>query len=161
MKATIETPSGTAMTLASAEARLAELDLSMIRMKIADPIEGKGWSEAQLDVAEQEYRRFLALHLMYPESEIVPCELVDEMWHAHILDTMAYADDCQRIFGFFLHHFPYFGLRGPDDAANLVDAYDATLERYMATFGEPPQGVWRPAEAMKCVRKACKPQKCK
>ena len=42
---------------------LAMLDLSMVRLKLADPLEGKGWDDAQLDLAEQEYRRFLALNL--------------------------------------------------------------------------------------------------
>lgn len=43
--------------------------------------------------------RLLALRLAYPEVDIVPCRLVDEMWHRHILDTQAYAEDCERIFG--------------------------------------------------------------
>ena len=47
----------------------------------------------------------------------VPCKLVDELWHAHILDTRAYRDDCYRIFGFFYDHYPYFGLRDAADAA--------------------------------------------
>jgi hypothetical protein len=102
----------------------------MVRMKLADPVEGKGWVESELDLAEREYRRFLALHLMYPGSDVVPCHLVDEVWHAHILDTQAYALDCQALFGSFLHHFPYFGLRGADDAANLMAAYDDTVTRY-------------------------------
>lgn len=148
----------------TAEAALCELDqldLSMVRMKLADPIEGKGWSDSELDAAEREYRRFLALHLMYPGADVVPCHLVDEVWHAHILDTQAYARDCDAIFGSFLHHFPYFGLRGADDAANLMAAYDVTVDRYVDAFGEPPAGVWRPVEASKCKRTNCHPQKCK
>jgi hypothetical protein len=69
--------------------------------------------------------------------------------------------DCERIFGFFLHHFPYFGMRGEEDAADLHAAYDETIELYRAAFGKLPAGVWRPEDSMKCGRKACKPQKCK
>jgi len=141
--------------------QLAGLDVSMIRLKLADPHEGKGWDDAQLDLAEQEYRRFLALQLMHPTTEVVPCHLVDEIWHQHILDTHAYAEDCQRIVGFFLHHFPYFGMRGEQDAADLMDAYGSTLDRYQRNFGEPPAGVWRPEQSTSCGRKNCKPQKCK
>lgn len=159
MSSTIE-----AQTESSAEealVRLASLDLSMIRLKLADPVEGKGWNAQQLDLAEQEYRRFLALHLMYSEDAIVPCGLVDDIWHQHILDTRAYAQDCDNIFGAFLHHFPYFGMRGEQDAAQLIFAYDTTLDRYTAAFGQPPTGVWRPEDAMGCSRTNCKPQKCR
>ena len=66
----------------------------------------------------------------------MPCTFVDEVWHAHILDTQAYGDDCQAAFGFFLHHFPYFGMRDEQDAEDLRTAYDDTLDRYEAAFGE-------------------------
>lgn len=145
--------------------KLDVIDLSMVRMKLADPEEGKGWAIDQIDLAEQEYRRFLALHLMYPEMAVVPCHLVDEVWHAHILDTQAYAVDCERVFGFFLHHFPYFGMRGEQDAADLLDAYEATLQRYREHWGEPTAGVWVSEDSSKCHRQSCrtqcKPQKCR
>lgn len=163
MTATI--PSTPTMSPAEALQRLADLDLAMIRMKLADPDEGKGWDPARLDTAEREYRRFLALHLMYPETAVVPCHLVDEIWHAHILDTQAYAADCETVFGFFLHHFPYFGMRDEQDAADLEDAYADTLNRYRAAWGEPTEGTWVSAGAASCKRRQCrtqcKPQKCR
>jgi hypothetical protein len=144
-------------------ARVDELlDLSNIRMKLADPDEGKGYGGPYLDTMEQEYRRFLALHLAYPDMDVVPCKIVDEMWHQHILDTAAYRDDCDAIFGFYLDHFPYFGMRGDDDARALHEAYAQTLERYRAAFGEPPADTWIVVDASSsCKRTACKPQKCK
>jgi len=81
---------------------------------------------------------FLALHLAYPEMDVVPCKIVDEMWHQHILDTAAYREDCEAIFGRFLDHFPHFGMRGEDDARALEDAYVETIDRYREAFGEPP-----------------------
>jgi hypothetical protein len=33
--------------------KLDAIDLSMVRMKLADPEEGKGWTDAQLDLAER------------------------------------------------------------------------------------------------------------
>jgi hypothetical protein len=149
------------LTAEEALARVDTIDLSMIRMKLADPHEGKGWSDKELDVAEREYRCFLALHLMYPEMAVVPCGLVDVVWHAHILDTQAYAPDCERVFGFFLHHFPYFGMRGEQDATDLMDAYDLTVARYTDAFGTPAEGVWRPEQSASCKRTNCKPQRCR
>jgi hypothetical protein len=139
----------------------AVLDLSGIRVKLADPEEGKGYSDSELDLREGEYRKFLALHLAYPQDEIVPCKLVDEFWHTHILDTRAYHQDCDVIFGEYLHHFPYFGMRGEDDAQALQDAYTGTLDRYWEAFGEPPVGTWVSEDASKCSRTNCKPTKCR
>jgi len=137
------------------------LDLGNVRMKLADTEEGAGLAIDQIDLMEQEYRKFLALQLLYPGADIVPCEIVDEMWHRHILDTAAYREDCDAIFGQFLDHFPYFGMRGEADAQALNDAYVETLERYLATFGEPPPETWISSDAARCTRKACKPQKCR
>lgn len=148
------------MSADEAMRRLQVLDLEMVRQKLADPEEGKGWSAEELDLAEREYRRFLALHLMYPGTAVVPCGFVDEVWHAHILDTQAYGPNCQEVFGFFLHHFPYFGMRGEQDAADLRSAYDLTLDRYEAAFGEPAAEAWQGMSSAKC-RTKCKPMKCK
>jgi len=137
------------------------LDLSGIRTKLADPEEGKGYTAEQLSLREGEYRKFLALHLAFPEGEIVPCRIVDEFWHQHILDTRAYHEDCDAIFGGYLHHFPYFGMRGDEDAKALQDAYAETLARYREAFGEPPAGTWISADASRCSRTNCKPTKCK
>ena len=146
----------------AAVSQLAELlDLSSVRMKLADTTEGPGFGASQIDSMETEYRKFLALQLMYPGIDIVPCGMVDEMWHRHILDTAAYREDCQAIFGQFLDHFPYFGMRGEDDAQALSDAYRDTLERYEDAFGDPPTGVWISDDAASCKRKNCKPQKCR
>lgn len=142
--------------------RLDELlDLSNVKMKLADTDEGPGLDAEKIELMEAEYRKFLALQLMHPGSVIVPCKIVDEMWHRHILDTAAYRDDCQAIFGRFLDHFPYFGMRGEDDAQALNDAYADTLWRYRDAFGEPPAETWISSDAAKCGRTACKPQKCR
>ena len=143
-------------------ARIGEvLDLSNIRFKLSDPNEGKGYLPQRLDLMEAEYRKFLALQVVFAGEDIVPCELVDEMWHWHILDTAAYRADCDAIFGEFLDHFPYFGMRGEDDAQALNDAYASTLDRYRAAFGEPPEDSWIAQDASSCRRTACKPQKCR
>ena len=151
-----------AMDTGVAMRRLAEvLDLSNVKMKLADSEEGPGLSSDQIDLMEVEYRKFLAMQLLYPGTEIVPCQMVDEMWHRHILDTAAYREDCEAIFGQFLDHFPYFGMRGADDAQALSNAYAVTLERYEESFGAPPVNTWISTDAARCKRTACKPQKCR
>ncbi|WP_205588317.1 glycine-rich domain-containing protein [Helicobacter vulpis] len=67
----------------------------------------------------------------------MPPKDVDAFWHYHILDTQKCAQDCQEIFGYFLHHFPYFGMRGDQDAQNLQDSWNSTCQKYLARFGMP------------------------
>lgn len=112
------------------------LDLDPIKVKLMDAKEGQGWSRDEAERHELQYRRFLALLARYPDEVIVPDTDVDKFWHAHILDTMKYAEDCQDIFGYFLHHFPYFGLRGEEDAANLSQAARNTKRLYQKEFGD-------------------------
>lgn len=153
----------TTITPGEAIARLDELlDLSNVKMKLADSDEGPGLDLREINLMEAEYRKFLALHLAYPDADIVPCKVVDEMWHRHILDTAAYREDCQAIFGQFLDHFPYFGMRGEEDAQALHDAYADTVARYREAFGDPPRDTWITIDASsRCKRTACKPQKCR
>lgn len=116
-------------------ARIQALDLEPIKFKLMDSEEGQGWSREYVDEMEVAYKRFLTLSVKYPEETIAPSKDVDKFWHGHILDTMKYADDCQDVFGYFLHHFPYFGMRGNEDAANLVAAGRRTNELYAHEFG--------------------------
>lgn len=111
------------------------LDLDPIKFKLMDEREGEGWSRAEADRHELEYRRYLALLAKYPDEVIAPSGSVDTFWHAHILDTMKYAQDCDMVFGYFLHHFPYFGLRDAEDAANLASAADNMRRLYEQEFG--------------------------
>jgi hypothetical protein len=114
---------------------IAGLDLEMVKMKIAKEDE-LNWTPEQVESAELEYKRYL--HLCLKEGKgIVPNKIMDEFWHYHILDTRAYSKDTERVFGHYLHHFPYFGIRGEEDAANLKSAFERTKGLYEAHFAEP------------------------
>lgn len=121
----------------------ANLDLEPIMVKAMDVEEGFGWSLSKTKLIGQEYKKFLALCLLYPDDPIVPSSLVDDFWHLHILDTQKYAEDCQQFLGYFLHHFPYFGMRGEDDLNNLKIAWKNTLDYYKASFNTLPNSeIW-------------------
>jgi hypothetical protein len=115
---------------------IAELDLDPIKVKLMHKESGEGWSLEKANAVEFEYRRFLQLMKMYPAEQTAPLFDVDTFWHYHILDTMKYAADCEQVFGYFLHHFPYIGLRGEDDEAAHHEAGSRMQELYEATFGE-------------------------
>lgn len=121
---------------------IEDLDLGMIKRKLMDPEEGEGWSAEFCDLVGREYARFLSLTRAYPDLAIVPSGPVDKFWHNHILDTQQYGPDCERVFGFFLHHFPYFGMRGSEDAENLTRSWEMTIDVYVKHFGTPPAGLW-------------------
>ncbi len=116
---------------------IAAIDLEMVKMKLRDPDEGQGWSFEQCDSAEIEYKRFLHLNRSYKKTGVVPNKIMDTMWHYHILDTRAYHRDSENVFGGYFHHFPYFGMRGEQDAQNLENAFHATKKMYEKEFGEP------------------------
>lgn len=139
---------------------IQNLDFGMVKLKLQDEEEGEGWSAEECDSAESEYKQFLILKREYPEKDIVPHGVIDKFWHQHILDTVKYAEDCQNIFGSFLHHFPYFGMSGKKDAQNLVDAFEETKILYKKHFGEDYIGFAKRCKAPKC-RTQCKPMKCK
>jgi hypothetical protein len=122
-------------------ARIAELDLDPIKIKLMDSDEGEGWTRQQVDAVETHYRRFLDLNLKHPDIPIVPNGPVDKFWHYHILDTMKYAEDCLAIFGYFLHHFPYFGMRSDVDRQNLESAFDKTKELLLQEYGDDPGSI--------------------
>src|SRR3989344_5192633 len=122
------------------QARMAELNLGPIKFKLMDPKEGLGWTQEHADTVEKEYRNFLVLAGSEPSEPTVPFGDVDKMWHYHILDTIKYADDCEMLFGHFLHHFPYLGMRGPDDNARLQIAGEQTQVQYERLFGKRMSG---------------------
>ena len=118
-------------------AAIQALDLGPIKFKATRQEDGYGWTAEHADRMEVAYRRYLILHAMHPQMPLAPERDVDRFWHMHILDTRKYAADCEAAFGRFVHHFPYFGLRGEDDARALQDAFVKTQALYAQTFGEP------------------------
>jgi len=131
--------------------QLTTLDLDAIKFKLMDPEEGEGWTREQADAVDLMYRRFLFLNIKFPDETIVPNKLIDKFWHAHILDTQKYMDDCQTLFGEYLHHFPYLGMRGEDDARLLADSFETTLSLFSHEFGVGLAATGdRSVEATKC-----------
>jgi hypothetical protein len=110
------------------------IDLGPIKAKLMHMEAGEGWSRQRADIVEVEYRRFLHLMKIYPNEQLAPSVDTDTFWHYHILDTMKYAVDCDTVFGYFLHHFPYLGLRGEDDEQVLLQCGDRMRELYESTF---------------------------
>lgn len=114
------------------------LDLAPIKMKLMHVESGEGWSALRADAVEMEYRRFLFLMKKYPDAQASPTVDVDTFWHYHILDTLKYARDCNALFGYFLHHYPYVGIGASANDGDHAAAGERMRKIYNAEFGAGP-----------------------
>lgn len=128
---------GLAIKIAEYESSVAGLNFDKLKWKLTRSVESS-WDENLCGFAEREYRKFLSLKKWYPKLSLVPSKLVDKFWHEHILDTQSYIQDCNNVFGYYLHHFPYFGIYGADDQQKLQTAFAETITLYEQHFGKYP-----------------------
>lgn len=119
----------------SKDKAISNLDLATIKHKLMRGKPGPAWSRERTEAAEKEYRRFLLLMKMYPNELAAPSLDVDRFWHHHIIDTEKYARDCQAVFGYFLHRYPYLGVGGHEDASPRVEAGARMGQLYREVFG--------------------------
>ena len=116
-------------------AELKATDFGPIAYKLIYPEEGTGLTLEEATRGIEQYRRFLILKHFYPDRDIVPTREIDRVWHVHILDTIKYREDCLRLFGEMLDHFPYLGLRGESDRELLEQTFRESQALFEKTFG--------------------------
>lgn len=138
------------------DAILNNLDLEPIMVKVMDKEEGLGWSLEFTQRVAIEYRKYLVLCKENPDLPVVPSSYVDDFWHFHILDTQKYQEDCDQHFGYFLHHFPYFGMRGTEDEKNLKAAWSESCAIYEKRFGPLPNELWLASNRCPNCGRRCK-----
>jgi hypothetical protein len=97
----------------SFDALLREVDLAPVRYQL---VVSCGWDLPRIQKAEREYLAFLRLIHADRDGAHVPTADGDEYWHQHILCTTRYVRDCQLLFGAYLHHYPFSGRFGAEDA---------------------------------------------
>lgn len=127
------------------------LNFERLKHKLQVREDGERWTAEMANKGELEYRRYLTLIKLNPHRSIVPSRLMDGFWHQHILDTKAYREDCDKVFGYFIDHFPYFGIYGEQDQLNLMEAFEETKKLYSSHFGEAIDRF----EASRCEGHAC------
>lgn len=89
------------------EEELIEFDDHVLRFVLADGSDlfGKDpLGEKVIEASLRRYKIFLLQRKRDPESRLVPPLDVDRVWHAHILQTEQYRQDCHRYLGWFLNH---------------------------------------------------------
>jgi hypothetical protein len=116
-------------------AAIQTLDLETVKLRVMDIELGKGWNREYADSIELAYKNYLTMLVKYDAEDIMLSKDVDEFWHTHILHTMKYADDCQKMFGNFLHHNPQTRERSPADIENRAALAEKTRRLYQQEFG--------------------------
>ncbi len=125
-------------SLDDVRAYIEAINLEPIKERLTLPYAegGRAWEKERADYYEPMYRTWLFLRRKYEHELMPPHAEMDELWHGHILDTNQYMVDCNRIFGYYFHHFPYFGVRDAADAEHLTDAWANTQRRYLEETGD-------------------------
>jgi hypothetical protein len=117
--------------------RMKELDLVIVKEQLMQPPEagGQGWTKEECDIVEVRYKKFLTLNVVRPEEHHVPTKAIDKMWHAHILFTKKYREDCIHLFTRFIDHFPAVG-GSKSERAVMSQQFKMTCELYRKLFDE-------------------------
>ena len=125
-------------------AAIQALDLEPVKVRMMDPVRGEGWTREYADSIETTYKTFLTMLVKYPEDaeDIALSEDADEFWHTHILQTIKYADDCQEVFGNFLHHSPHLEEITPAYTDKKVASAEKTRQLYEREFGAGMDAAW-------------------
>lgn len=68
-----------------------------------------GWDEVKTRKVLNAYHQFITLKKEYEDWDakiLSPCNLVDQMWHCHILDVVNYCHDMMLLCGRVVGHVP-------------------------------------------------------
>src|SRR5258705_5275623 len=122
----------TKLPVERAVAAIHALDLEPIRLRVMDPELGEGWTREYAESVERAYRNYLTVLVKHQgdAEDIVVSTDVDEFWHTHILHTMKYTEDCERVFGTYLHHNPHIGERTQADIDRKIALTEKTRRLY-------------------------------
>jgi hypothetical protein len=114
------------------------LDLESVKIRLMDPELGEGWSREYADGIEQGYRNYLTMLAKYQDhaEDILLSKDVDEFWHTHILQTIKYSEDCEAVFGKYLHHAPHIGEVTFADKEKRTALAETTRRLYQKEFGD-------------------------
>lgn len=137
------------VTLEAAKKNLPNVDEVIRQLSTKAPC--KEWSKERLECAKEEYLRYLTICKLHPGIGLTPSHDVDEVWHRHILNTKQYAEDCQKYFGYFLHHEPCTPTTSFDP-----DIKSRTERIYWETFGEAARVMGADCTSISCSDTACK-----
>ena len=96
------------------------------------------WTSDFTDRAILEYKKFMYLAAT-SDRMVSPSEIVDAVWHQHLVFTQSYQDFCTRL-GKPIQHVPSTHSR--EEADRFKKAREHTRKLYAENFGDPPHDIW-------------------
>jgi len=96
------------------------------------------WTKNFTDEAILEYRKFM--YMAATSNHMVsPSEIVDAVWHQHLIFTQSYQDFC-AVLGKQIQHVPSTHTR--EEFSTFKQAKERTRQLYEENFGAPPHNIW-------------------
>src|SRR5258708_4061569 len=118
--------------------RIAKLNLGWILRKLCTPTAPNAWTSDRANAAVGWYRRFLYLAAKHPYARLVPSMEIDEVWHAHLMDSFRYVRDCQNVLGHTLHHVSENPFEENASSVEVISMRRLTHELFCGEFGASP-----------------------
>ncbi|MBO6184734.1 MAG: DUF1399 domain-containing protein [Chryseobacterium sp.] len=99
------------------------------------------WTQNFTKQAILEYKKFMYLAAV-SDMMVSPSEIVDTVWHQHLIFTKSYSEFCQ-ILGKQIQHIP--STHNKDDFQKFKLAKERTTKLYETHFGPQPESIWNHA----------------
>lgn len=96
------------------------------------------WTKDFTELAILEYKKFMYLATT-SEFMVSPSEIVDTVWHQHLIFTQSYSDFCNLI-GKQIQHIP--STHNKEEYEKFKLAKERTQKFYSNIFGEQPNTIW-------------------
>jgi uncharacterized protein (TIGR04222 family) len=96
------------------------------------------WTRNFTQQALLEYRKFMYLAAT-SGSMVSPSEIVDVVWHQHLIFTQSYTDFC-TLLGKQIQHIP--STHNKQEADTFKRAKEHTTRQYNSVFGTQPKAIW-------------------
>jgi len=108
---------------------LEQLDLSQMIDKLIE--EDHLGDQEYVNHCIREYKKFLHMIVLHPDTYFVPPKDIDKVWHRHILDTFKYQEFCYDFCGYFIHHLPDYE---QSPSPQNQEGFTKTLKIYQQSF---------------------------
>ncbi|MBL3656141.1 glycine-rich domain-containing protein [Fulvivirga sediminis] len=97
------------------------------------------WTQNFTRLAILEYKKFMYL-AGTAGAMVSPSEIVDLVWHQHLIFSDSYEQFCEVI-GSNIKHIP--STHNKKEKEKFLSARNQTFKLYKETFGEPPAVIWK------------------
>jgi hypothetical protein len=96
------------------------------------------WTIEFTDQAILEYKKFMYLAAT-SDFMVSPSEVIDTVWHQHLIFTQSYQDFCNTL-GKQIQHIP--STHNKEDFEKFRQAKERTIKFYERDFGKQPENIW-------------------